>query len=429
MNKKLMAIVLALILALGAVSAYALTKDEAAQQADKIVDTTTDKSLVTSPFIGIIANVQNSVVGINNYQNYTYSSFNNPGSFGFGFGFGYGSGSRSRETVEQLAATGSGVVVYEGVVLTNYHVVEDATRLTVSVLDDTTEYEATLLSYDESKDIAVLYVPALKLPAVPLGDSDQLQVGEWALCIGNPLSEELRGTVTAGIISALDREISSTTTTDKYGLRTKVVNTMIQTDAAINNGNSGGGMFNVLGQLVGIPSMKYSGTTSARATIEGIGLAIPINSAKPLIKEAIVKVLTGDGITKADDISGTATVSNESGDKPMLGVTGSQISASNSYLVYAGLLPGGMQVDGVSENGPAAAAGIKSGDVIVEVDGQIATSVSVIRAALDAHSYGDTINVKVYRCEDLENARTASDVGEGEYIDFEVTLFEFDAQA
>ena len=97
MNKKLLAIVLALILALGAVSAYALTKDEAAQQADKIVDTTTDKSLVTSPFIGIIANVQNSVVGINNYQNYTYSSFNNPGSFGFGFGFGYGSGSRSRD--------------------------------------------------------------------------------------------------------------------------------------------------------------------------------------------------------------------------------------------------------------------------------------------------------------------------------------------
>ncbi len=429
MNKKLLAIVLALVLALGAVSAYALTKDEAAQEAAKVVDTTTDKSLVTSPFIGIIANVQGSVVGINNYQNYSYSSFNNPGPFGFGFDFGYGSGSRSRETVEQLAATGSGVVVYDGVVLTNYHVVEDATRLTVSVLGDTVEYESTLINYDENKDIAVLYVPALKLPAVPLGDSDQLQVGEWALCIGNPLSEELRGTVTAGIISALDREISSNTTTDKYGLKTKVVNTMIQTDAAINNGNSGGGMFNVLGQLVGIPSMKYSGTTSARATIEGIGLAIPINTAKPLIQEAIVKVLTGEGIVKADDISGSATVKNESGDKPMLGVTGSQISASNSYLVYAGLLPGGMQVDSVSENSPAAAAGIKSGDVIVEVDGQIATSVSVIRAALDAHSYGEIIKVKVYRCEGLENARTASDVGEGEYLDFEVTLFEFDAQA
>ncbi len=426
MNKKILAIVLALVLALGTVTAIALTKDEAQQKAAEVVNTTTDKTQVTSPFIGVIADVQKSVVGVNNYQNYSYSSYN-----GFpGFGFGYGGGNRSRETVEQLAATGSGVVVYDGLVLTNYHVVENATRLTISVLNEDTEYEGTLLVYDEKQDIAIISVPGLKLAPVPLGDSDQLQVGEWALCIGNPLSEELRGTVTLGIISALGREISSSSTTDKYGLKTKIVNTMIQTDASINNGNSGGGLFNELGQLMGIPTMKYSGLTSSNATIEGIGLAIPINTAKPMIQEAIVKLLTGEGTVKADDVSGgDSAPKSESGDKPMLGVTGSQITANNSYLVYAGLLPGGMQVDSVNENSPADVAGIKSGDVIVEVDGQIASSISVIRAALDAHSYGDVIKVKVYRVEGLENARTASDVGEGEYLDFEVTLFEFNAQA
>ena len=414
MNKKILAIVLALVLALGTITAIALTKEEAQEAAAAVVNTTTDKSQVTSPFIDVISKVQNSVVGVNNYQKYSYSSYNYGG---FGYGFGYGGGNRSRETVEQLASTGSGVVVYEGLVLTNYHVVEDATRLTISVLGDDNEYEGTLLNYDEKKDVAVIYVPQLKLDPVPLGDSDQLQVGEWALCIGNPLSDELRGTVTLGIVSALDREISASSTTDKYGLKTKVVNTMIQTDASINNGNSGGGMFNVLGQLIGIPTMKYSGLTSSNATIEGIGLAIPVNTAKPIIQDAIVKLLTG------------STGTQVSSDKPMLGVTGSQITATNSYLVYAGLLPTGMQVDSVNENSPAAAAGIKEGDVIVEVDGQIATSITVIRAALDAHSYGDTINVKVYRVEGLENARTTSDVGEGEYLDFEVTLFEFNAQA
>ena len=428
MNKKILAIVLALVLALGTITAIALTKEEAQEAAAAVVNTTTDKSQVTSPFIDVISKVQNSVVGVNNYQKYSYSSYNYGG---FGYGFGYGGGNRSRETVEQLASTGSGVVVYEGLVLTNYHVVEDATRLTISVLGDDNEYEGTLLNYDEKKDVAVIYVPQLKLDPVPLGDSDQLQVGEWALCIGNPLSDELRGTVTLGIVSALDREISASSTTDKYGLKTKVVNTMIQTDASINNGNSGGGMFNVLGQLIGIPTMKYSGLTSSNATIEGIGLAIPVNTAKPIIQDAIVKLLTGSETVKADDVSGDtgSTGTHVSSDKPMLGVTGSQITATNSYLVYAGLLPTGMQVDSVNENSPAAAVGIKEGDVIVEVDGQIATSITVIRAALDAHSYGDTINVKVYRVEGLENARTTSDVGEGEYLDFEVTLFEFNAQA
>ena len=428
--KKLVAIALVLVLALGTLTAFALTKEEAEQAAEAVIKTTTDKSLITSPFIPVIAKVQDSVVGINNYQNYTYSNYNtDPFGFGFGFGFGYGGygngrgSDRGSESVEKLAATGSGVVIYDGVVLTNYHVVEDAARLTVSVENREDEYDCTLISYDETLDVAVVYAPELHIAPVELADSDQLQVGEWVVCIGNPLSDELRRTVTTGIVSALNREIGSTTTTDKYGLKTTVTNTMIQTDAAINSGNSGGGMFNMLGQLIGIPSLKYSGKTNSGADIDGIAMAIPVNSAKPVISEAIVKVLTGS-TAKADDVSGKAAA--ESGDKPMLGVTGSMISASNNYAVADGLLPGGMEVAEVTEGGPADLAGIKPYDIIVEVDGQIATSMTVIRSALDSHAYGDTIKVKVYRAEGLEDAVYTTDIGEGEYLEFDVTLTPID---
>ncbi len=426
--KKLICVLLALVLVTGTLTAFAMTKEEAAEEAAKIVDTTTDKSLITSPFIPVIARVQGSVVGVNNYQNYTYSNYSiDPFDFGFGFGFGFGGGGygngrgndRSNESVEKLAATGSGVVIYEGLVLTNYHVVEDAARLTVSVDNREDEYACTLISYDESLDVAVVYAPDLEIAPVELADSDQLQVGEWVVCIGNPLSDELRRTVTTGIVSALGREIGSTTTTDKYGLKTTVTNTMIQTDAAINSGNSGGGMFNMLGQLIGVPSLKYSGQTSSGADIDGIAMAIPVNSAKPVITEAIVKVLTGAAV-KADDVSGSQTA--ESGDKPMLGVTGSIISASNNYAVSGGLLPGGMEISEVTKDGPADKAGIKPYDIIVEIDGEIASSMTVIRSALDAHSYGDTISVKVYRVEGLEDAVYTTDIGQGEYLDFEVTL-------
>ena len=430
--KKIFAVIMALALGLSS-CAFAMTSEEAAVAADQVIGTTTDKEKSSNPYIEVISRVQNSVVGVNNYQKYSYNNYGNGFGFGFGYGFGYGNGyggngrGRSNESVEQLAATGSGVVIYKEVVLTNYHVVENASRLTVNGLEGSDEIEATLLAYDETEDLAVIYVPGLTLEAVELGDSDQLQVGEWAICIGNPLMEELRGTVTMGIISALDRQISSSTETDKYGLKTKVTNTMIQTDAAINSGNSGGGLFNVQGQLMGIPSRKYSGASNTNTYIEGIGLAIPINTAKPLIKQALVKLLSGD-VAKADDVSGNQNPGATT-DKPMLGVTGSMISADNYYLVYAGLLPGGMLISEVNENSPAALAGIKPYDVIVEVDGEIATSITNIRAALDAHTYGDTITVKIYRLEGLENAETTDDLGEGQYMELQVNLFEFDTEA
>ena len=433
MKKKLFAIVLAIVVCVASVSvAFAMSADEAKQAAASVVNTTTDQSKVTSPFIDVVKNVQGSVVGVNNYQNYTvnnYSPYYGFGGFGFGFGGGSGRGSNrsGSETTEKLTSTGSGVVVYDHVVLTNYHVVEDATRLTLSILNSDDEIAATVVAYDESLDVAVVYAPDLNLTPVALGDSDQLQVGEWSICIGNPLSDKLRGTVTVGIISALDRQINSTTTTDKYGLKRQVTNSMIQTDAAINSGNSGGGMFNVLGQLMGIPSMKISNNSyySSSATIEGIGLVIPINAAKPLIEEAITKVLTGDVTAPAADDNSTRVVST--GDKPLLGVTISPLSTSNDYRVYTGQLPTGMQVIEVVDGAPAAAAGIQVNDIIVEVDGVLADTATHVQQTLASHNFGDTISVKVYRAEGMDNAD--GEVGEGEYLDFDVNLFEFNTAA
>ena len=425
MKKKLFAIVLAIVVCVASVSvAFAMSADEAKQAAASVVNTTTDQSKVTSPFIDVVKSVQGSVVGVNNYS--PYYGF---GGFGFGFGGGSGRGSNrsGSETTEKLTSTGSGVVVYDHVVLTNYHVVEDATRLTLSILNSDDEIAATVVAYDESLDVAVVYAPDLKLTPVALGDSDQLQVGEWSICIGNPLSDKLRGTVTVGIISALDRQINSTTTTDKYGLKRQVTNSMIQTDAAINSGNSGGGMFNVLGQLMGIPSMKISNNSyySSSATIEGIGLVIPINAAKPLIEEAITKVLTGDVTAPAADDNSTRVVST--GDKPLLGVTISPLNTSNDYRVYTGQLPAGMQVIEVVDGAPAAAAGIQVNDIIVEVDGVLADTATHVQQTLASHNFGDTISVKVYRAEGMDNAD--GEVGEGEYLDFDVNLFEFNTAA
>ena len=240
-----------------------------------------ETAVLTSPFTEAIAKVRDSVVGVYNYQLVnTYGNGNGYGNdygygfpwdffgnFGYGYGYGYGNGNgngngrnQQPQTSEVKYASGSGTVIQKEYVLTNYHVIENASSLKISVGgDDSNLYEAQAVATDPDKDLALLYVPGLPLEPVELGDSDQLVVGDWAICIGNAIG--FTGTVTAGIISALDREIEGNSeTTDRFGRKSAVVNTMIQTDAAINSGNSGGGMFNTAGQLVGIPTLKYSGT-------------------------------------------------------------------------------------------------------------------------------------------------------------------------
>ena len=400
-------------------SALTLTLNPAAQAENTAAPTTV---VVESPFTAAIAKVHGSVVGINNYQTVRYST---GGRNYFGFGYGYGNGNGQSKTQEVLASTGSAVVIGPDYVLTNFHVVEDATKLEVSVIPEGAEeavtYAASLVASDENLDIAILYAPGLGIEPVTLGDSDSLQVGDWTICIGNPLGEQFSGTVTVGIVSALNRAVSSTSY-DKYGRKETITNAMIQTDAAINGGNSGGGMFSVTGELMGIPTLKYTGSAYSGSTVEGIGMCIPINAAKPLIED----VLSGKIKTVAPDESSSASASSDLTGKPRMGITVSDINQS-STLITSGTLPKGVYVNEVDADGPAAKAGMQPGDIIVDVDDTVITTFSQMSGIISSKSAGDVIKVKVYRVEGLddllndENA-TLDDIPEGQYVDMEITL-------
>ncbi len=370
---------------------------------------TANTVVITSPFTEAIKEVKSSVVGVSNYQMVRYST---GGSWNWGFGYDRGEST----TQEVEAATGSGVVIAEDTVLTNFHVVEDASSLKVTTGDD--EFDATLLAYDENLDVAILKADGLNLPAVTLGDSDSLQVGDWAICIGNPLGEQLAGTTTVGIVSALNREVSSTTT-DKYGLRGTVTNTMIQVDAAINSGNSGGGMFSVNGELMGIPTLKYTGSAFSGNTVEGIGMCIPINAAKPLIEDVLSGKVTGNATAGANtNASGNTDLLNG---KPRMGITITGINTA-STAVRTGQLPNGVYVTEVEEGSPAAEAGMQAADIIVDADNTVITSTSQLQEIIAEKNAGDTVEIKVYRVPGLADLTDADEIPEGEYITMTVTL-------
>lgn len=370
---------------------------------------TANTVVITSPFTEAIKEVKSSVVGVSNYQMVRYST---GGSWNWGFGYDRGEST----TQEVEAATGSGVVIAEDTVLTNFHVVEDASSLKVTTGDD--EFDATLLAYDENLDVAILKADGLNLPAVTLGDSDSLQVGDWAICIGNPLGEQLAGTTTVGIVSALNREVSSTTT-DKYGLRGTVTNTMIQVDAAINSGNSGGGMFSVNGELMGIPTLKYTGSAFSGNTVEGIGMCIPINAAKPLIEDVLNGKVTGNATAGANtNASGNTDLLNG---KPRMGITITGINTA-STAVRTGQLPNGVYVTEVEEGSPAAEAGMQAADIIVDADNTVITSTSQLQEIIAEKNAGDTVEIKVYRVPGLADLTDADEIPEGEYITMTVTL-------
>ena len=381
--------------------------------------------VLTSPYTEAIAKVGDSVVGVNNYQivnnygNGGYDIYGFPWSY-FGFGNGYGNGfgngygySKPESSEEVKYGSGSGVVVEKEYVLTNYHVVDGAHSLKISVGDDQENlYDATVAAYDEDKDVAVLYVPGLPLDPVELGDSEDLVVGDWVVNIGNPIG--FTGTATAGIVSGLNREIPSDGTgTDKYGRASKIVNSMIQTDAAINSGNSGGGMFNTAGQLVGIPTLKYSGTRySSSAMIESIGMCIPINEAKEVIEQA-KKADKAGAAPEAENTAANDEKGTDLSGKPRMGVKVSTMQNTN------GMLPKGVLVAEVEAGSPAEAAGMQKGDIIVEVNGQVITSVAEEVAIVGQLREGDQVAVKVFRPKTVTDNGISSD---GDYIDMTVSL-------
>ena len=419
----LIALVLTLVMALSVALSANAAGSLSTEEIDKTLYAPTDTAKTSNAVTEAVAKVYDSVVLVRNYTTTRSSSYDY-----FGFGWGYPNDYGSNQGVERLAGFGSGTVVTEyGHILTNYHVVEGATRVTV--YDGETEYAATVVAYDQDKDVAVLLAPDVKLPAVEMGDSDELQVGETTIVIGNPMSESFFRTVTVGVVSSLDREVRSQST-DKYGRRSNITNTMIQTDAAINSGNSGGGMFNVLGQLMGIPSMVYRGSSSMSlfsntASVESIGMCIPINVAKEFVREALEKydaeAVKADQ-EKADREANRNNTGDEIMDKPRLGITMATLSASNT-AVANGVLPRGCIVREVESGAPAEAAGIKVGDIIVEVDGVVITDASALQQEILKHSANDTVTVKVYRAQNnpLE-AQYISDIGDGEYIEIPVTL-------
>ena len=415
----IVAVLLAVVM-IGAtvISANAATNGLTESEIDEIVNTTTDQSKIDSPFLNVVNNVRNSVVGVNNYA--TSTSY-----YGYGFGYGYG----QPETSESLRGTGSGVVITKyGHVLTNYHVVEGASRVTVTTGEDEKEHEAKVVGYDATLDIAVLEVSDLDIKPVQLGDSDALQVGEWAIVIGNPLGERFSRSVSVGVVSGLGREVTDRSM-DKYGRISTVTNTMIQTDAAINSGNSGGGMFNLLGQLQGIPSMyalSSSGSSfffSTGEQADNIGLCIPINVAKPLITEVLKDYNSNSADTRSQSNGATEErIDSPLYGKPRLGVTITTLSNSSRFG-----LPAGAFVRAVEAGSPADDGGVKVGDIVVEMDGTVLDSQNALITKLNGYHEGDKVQLKVYRDPELTDNTNLDKIdlnklGNGEYIDLTITL-------
>ena len=259
------------------------------------------------------------------------------------------------------AASGSGFILTEdGYILTNHHVIEDSDSITVSLYNGEI-YQATLIGYDESNDLAVLKVEAEGLVPVVLGDSDRLNVGDSVVAIGNPLGE-LTFSLTAGAISAKDREITLSST---------VTMNLLQTDCAINSGNSGGALFNLYGEVVGVTNAKYSSTSSGEASIDNIGFAIPINSIRNIVESIIEKGYLS---------------------KPYVGLTLSDVSKQTQQFG----VPAGAAVQEVGEDSPAEKAGLQKGDVITAVNGQAMTSTELINF-ISGSNIGDTVVMSVYR--------------------------------
>lgn len=261
-------------------------------------------------------------------------------------------------TIYAGEGVGSGVLIdNEGHIVTNNHVVSGASNGEVTVsLSDGTTVKGTVMGTDEQSDLAVVKIdPPKNIQPVAIGDSDSLQVGEPAIAIGNPLGLEFKGSVTSGVICALARTI------DDQGQRFP----LIQTDAAINPGNSGGALLNADGELIGINSSKIS-----KEGVEGMGFAIPINSAKPII----------DSIIKNGKVI-----------RPYLGVWAvDRQTAARNNVSYEGE---GLLIVQLDSTGPVARAGIVEGDTIAQIDGKNVSTLIELKEQIDAKSPGDTILV------------------------------------
>lgn len=298
--------------------------------------------------VAVAEKVKPSIVGIN--VEYSVNSI-----------FGRGTSSAS--------ASGSGIIISsDGYILTNNHIINsassnsyyqlsEATKITVVLYNDETQYEAKVIGTDEQTDLAVIKIEKTDLTVAELGNSDSVKVGEFSMAIGNPLGME--SSVTSGIISAINRKV-----TDSDG---KTL-TLIQTDAAINSGNSGGALVNAEGKVIGVNTLKIQGTG-----VEGMGFAIPINSTKNISEQLI----------KYNKVK-----------RPYIGIGGRDVTeamAKQYNLVI------GIYVSSVEPFCAAEKAGIKAGDVIISADGKTVTTMDELNEIKNSHNIGDTMEIKLNR--------------------------------
>ena len=317
----------------------------------------------------IVKKVTPSVVGIQSTFYSSNGSNNNPMN-GYGGFFGYGS--QGNNGSQGMTGVGTGIIMSkDGYIVTNAHVIYDdeygygeASSVQIQMSDEETTYDARIVAYDKEADIAVLKIDADNLTPAEFGDSSSCEVGEMVVAIGNPLGLQFQNTVTCGIISALDRKVTINDNTM----------TLIQTDTAINNGNSGGPLINSSGQVIGINSAKMSSTYSGEATVEGIGFAIPMSEAKSIV----------------DDLINYGYVTG----RPQLGISCQDVTEAVSQAYN---IPVGAYIFSVTAGGAADQAGLQPGDVITGIQDQTISTTEELNAVKNQYKAGDTITLTYVR--------------------------------
>ena len=326
------------------------------------------------PSVVYIKSVQNSKIQTVEYSDPFEEFFSNPFGGFFGQGQGQGNNGRRQRQVQtpKRAAAGSGVIISaDGYIVTNNHVVDGADELTVTLNEGSQEYSARVIGADKTTDLALIKIDGKNLPAIVIANSDNVKVGEWVLAVGNPLG--LNNTVTAGIISAKARTLGA-----------NGVESFIQTDAAINQGNSGGALVNTRGELVGINAMLASPTGSNI----GYGFAIPTAIMNKVV----------------DDLKQYGNVQ-----RAMIGIQGSDVKSyvdnqkDNGKEIDLGTMEG-IYVAKVVEDGAAEAAGLKEGDVITSIDGKKVTSFGELQGVLAKKRPGDKVAITYLRAKKSHNA-------------------------
>ena len=299
-----------------------------------------------------------SIVGISITYDVTTSNYFS--MFGFGGG----------NSTTQATASGSGIIISEdGYIVTNNHVVSsesqstyyeisEAKSIKIKLFNDETQYDATIVGKDSQTDLAVLKIEKSGLTAAEFADSDSVKVGEFAMAVGNPL--DLGTTITCGVVSAVNRKVEDSEKTTAY--------TCIQTDAAINSGNSGGALVNSQGQVIGINTLKVSSTG-----VEGIGFAIPVNSTTDVINQ----LKTYKKVKR-----------------PYIGISGRDLNEATAKRYN---MVEGIYIVTVDEFSAAEKAGLKVGDVIIEADGKRIKTMNELNEIKNTHSIGDTMKLKIHR--------------------------------